>query len=92
MGLIYRELFSPVPSMLSLADNCGRYGIPIIGYSFSEISLLQIGIALENITRTRVAADARHPRRLLVKDSVPVGYTCKAKLCRHAFLEALSSP
>lgn len=56
MGPIYRELFSPVPSMLSFADNCGRYGISIIGDSFSEISLLQIGIALENITRTRVAA------------------------------------
>lgn len=62
MGQTYREITSPVHSCC-VADTCGRYGISIIGDSFSEVGLLRIGIILENITRTRDAAGARRLQR-----------------------------
>lgn len=49
--------------MLCCADICGRYGISIIGDSFSEVNLLRIGIVLESITRVRDAADAKRLQR-----------------------------
>lgn len=63
MGPIYREISSLVIYVLCWADTCGRYGISIIGDSFSEVSLLQIGAVLENITRARDVAGARRLQR-----------------------------
>lgn len=42
-----------------VADTYDRYGISIIGNSFSETTLLRIGVVLENLTRTRDAGDSR---------------------------------